>query len=51
MANKTRVQAEGWGRKQLRVTIPISIAEAMRLQKGDRLEWLFDRGDLVVRKV
>jgi hypothetical protein len=27
-----------------------AIAEAMRLKKGDALEWIFDRGDLIVRK-
>jgi AbrB family looped-hinge helix DNA binding protein len=33
------------------ITIPKRIAEAMRLRPGDRIEWIFDRGDVIVRKV
>ena len=32
-------------------TVPRAIAEAMRLEKGSKLEWIFDRGDVIVRKV
>jgi bifunctional DNA-binding transcriptional regulator/antitoxin component of YhaV-PrlF toxin-antitoxin module len=48
MANKSVVQQQKNQQKQ--VTVPRAIAEAMRLKKGDSLEWLFDRGDVIVRK-
>jgi bifunctional DNA-binding transcriptional regulator/antitoxin component of YhaV-PrlF toxin-antitoxin module len=51
MANKTTIQEAGWGGKQLRVTVPRAIGEAMRLKKGDKLEWLIASGDVIVRKV
>lgn len=51
MANKTKIQLAGWGGKQIRTTVPRAIAEALRLKKGDSVEWLFDKGDVVVRKV
>jgi hypothetical protein len=37
--------------KQFIVTIPHAMADAMKLIKGSKLEWLFDRGDVIVRKV
>ena len=36
---------------QLIITFPKSIASAMRLKAGDELEFLFDKGDVIVRKV
>ena len=36
--------------KQFITTIPKAIAQAMRLEKGSKLEWIFDRGDVIVRK-
>ena len=36
--------------KQFIMTIPKAIAQAMGLSKGDSVEWLFDRGDVVLRK-
>ena len=35
---------------QFITTIPKKIAEAMRLKKGDKIDWLFIMGDVVVRK-
>lgn len=51
MANKTKIQLGGWKKAQFECTIPRAMAEAMELKKGDSLEWLFVRGDVVVRKV
>jgi bifunctional DNA-binding transcriptional regulator/antitoxin component of YhaV-PrlF toxin-antitoxin module len=48
MANKSVVQQQK--NKQMQLTIPRAIAEAMRLKKGDEVEWIFDRGDVLVRK-
>ena len=36
---------------QLRLTIPSAIASATRIKAGDDIEWLFDKGDIIVRKV
>lgn len=35
---------------QFLTTIPKSMAEAMQLIKGDRIEWLFIHGDVVIRR-
>lgn len=31
-------------------TIPKKIAEAMRLKQGDIIEFIFDKGDVIIRK-
>ena len=49
MANKTTVGITKHG--QFLITFPKAIAESMRLKKGDKLEFIFDRGDVIVRKV
>jgi len=49
MANTTTIGQFKSG--QMVTTIPRAIAQAIRLNKGDKVEWLFDRGDIVVRKV
>jgi len=36
--------------KQFILTIPKAIAQAMKLKKGDKVEWIFDKGDVIVRK-
>ena len=38
-------------RKQFFCTFPKGIAEAMRLKKGDRIEFIFDKGDVIIRKL
>jgi bifunctional DNA-binding transcriptional regulator/antitoxin component of YhaV-PrlF toxin-antitoxin module len=48
MATKSVVQQQK--NKQMQLTIPRAIAEAMRLKKGDEVEWIFDQGDVLVRK-
>ncbi len=48
MGNKTKVGMTGKG--QYLITLPKSIALAMRLRKGDELEFLFDKGDVLIRK-
>ena len=35
---------------QLITTVPKMIAEANRWKDGDEVEWLFDKGDVIVRK-
>lgn len=32
------------------ITMPKAIAQSMRLSKGDDIEWIFDKGDVLVRK-
>lgn len=49
MANQSSVQQ--MKNKQFLITVPRAIAEAMRLKKGDNVEWLIVQGDVVVRKV
>jgi bifunctional DNA-binding transcriptional regulator/antitoxin component of YhaV-PrlF toxin-antitoxin module len=49
MTNQSIVQQQK--NKQLMTTIPRAIGEAMRLKKGDSIEWIFDRGDLIIRKI
>lgn len=49
MANQSKIQQ--MKNDQYLVTIPRAIAEAMRLKKGDTLEWIFVQGDVVIRKV
>lgn len=36
--------------KQFIITIPKAIAGAMGLVKGSKIEWLFDKGDIIFRK-
>jgi bifunctional DNA-binding transcriptional regulator/antitoxin component of YhaV-PrlF toxin-antitoxin module len=38
-------------RGQFFCSIPKGIAEAMRLKRSDKLEFVFDRGDVLVRKL
>jgi len=35
---------------QLITTVPKVIAEANRWNENDHLEWLFDKGDVIIRK-
>lgn len=35
---------------QLRVTIPKALAVALSIKKGDKVKWIIDRGDLVLKK-
>lgn len=36
--------------KQYILTIPKNIVEAMRLKKGDAIAFIFDRGEVIMRK-
>ncbi len=49
MANVTTIGLTKKG--QFLTTFPRAIAEAMRLKKGDKIEFIFDKGDVIVRKV
>ena len=47
--NNSKINVQNSG--QVTTTIPKAIAGAMKLKKGDSIEWIFDRGDLIVRKI
>lgn len=49
MANTTSINKFKNG--QMVTTVPRAIAEALRLDKGSKLEWLFANGDIVIRKI
>jgi bifunctional DNA-binding transcriptional regulator/antitoxin component of YhaV-PrlF toxin-antitoxin module len=49
-SNITTVQG-GQKSRSFVTAIPKQIAEALGISKGTTLEWIIDRGDLVVRKV
>ncbi len=36
---------------QLKVTVPVVLAESIGLKKGDSVKWKIDRGYLVLEKV
>jgi bifunctional DNA-binding transcriptional regulator/antitoxin component of YhaV-PrlF toxin-antitoxin module len=36
---------------QLRVTVPKVLAQAIGIEKGDKIKWVIDRGDLILRRV
>jgi len=38
------------GRRQWSVTLPRVLAQAVGLKPGDRVVWVVDRGELVLRK-
>ncbi len=35
---------------QLRVTVPKVLAQAVGIKKGDKVKWIIDRGELVMKK-
>ncbi len=36
---------------QLKVTVPKVLAQAVGIGKGDKIKWIIDRGELVMKKV
>jgi antitoxin component of MazEF toxin-antitoxin module len=38
-------------KNQLRVTIPRVLAQAIGIEKGTKIKWVIDRGELVLKKV
>jgi formylmethanofuran dehydrogenase subunit D len=48
MADKTYKIYEN--RRQLKVTLNQAIAQAIGIKKGDRVKWIIDRGELILRK-
>jgi len=34
---------------QVKLTVPRAIARSMRMRKGAEVEWVFDKGDLIIR--
>lgn len=49
MANTTTVGMTENG--QFLCTLPKGIAQAMRLSKGNKIEFIFDKGDVIIRKI
>ena len=49
MSNKVRVQQHPTG--QLTITLPRVLAQAMRIRKGDLMEWVLEDGRLLVNPV
>jgi len=49
MGNKARIQQPK--ESQYIVTIPKSLAEALDYRKGTQIEFMVDRGELVIRKI
>ncbi len=37
-------------KEQLRVTVPKVLAQAVGIGKGDKVKWIIDRGELVMKK-
>ncbi len=37
-------------KRQLKVTVPIVLAQAVGLKAGDKIKWVIDRGELVMKK-
>ena len=46
MSNKVRVQQHPTG--QLTITFPRVLAQALRIKKGDLMEWVLEDGRLLV---
>jgi hypothetical protein len=49
MAEKTYKILES--KRQLKVTLPIVLAQSIGLNAGDEITWIIEHGDLVMRKV
>ncbi len=37
--------------RKLSITIPRALAQSIGLQKGDKIKWMIDRGELILKKV
>lgn len=37
-------------KRQLKVTLPKTLAQAVGIKKGDKIRWTIDRGELVIKK-
>ena len=49
MSNKVKVQQHSTG--LLTVSLPRALAQALRIRKGDVMEWLLEDGKLLLVKV
>jgi antitoxin component of MazEF toxin-antitoxin module len=49
MSNRVRVQKHPHG--LFSVSIPRALAQALRINKGDVMEWVIENGDLVLKRV
>ncbi len=38
-------------KRQLRITIPRVLAQAIGIEKGTKIKWVIDSGELVLKKV
>ncbi len=49
MSNRVRVQQLPTG--LINVSIPRALAQALRIGKGDVMEWVIEDGDLILKRV
>ena len=49
MSNRVRVQRHPHG--LFSVSIPRALAQALRIGKGDVMEWVIEDGDLILKRV
>jgi len=49
MSNRVRVQQHPTG--LLTVSIPRALAQALRVEKGETLEWVLEGGELVLKRL
>ena len=49
MSNRVRVQQHPTG--LLTVSIPRALAQALRMEKGETLEWVVEGGELVLKRL
>ena len=49
MSNRVRVQQLPHG--LYNVSIPRALAQALRIEKGDVMEWVIENGDLILKRV
>ena len=45
--SKVNVSSHG----QVTLTVPRAVARMMRMKKGADVEWVFDKGDLIIRVI
>ena len=49
MSNKVRVQQHSTG--LLTVTLPRALAQALRIEKGEVMEWVLEGGELMLKRL
>ena len=49
MSNRVRVQKHPHG--MFSVSIPCALAQALRISKGETMEWVLENGELVLKRL